>query len=166
MTNHLAKFHSQYKPKVHSATPKVPVAPKRRPRKQRSAPKEKGYISVEQATKIWESQKEQQANGETPAEALAPSLKGSVGSKLLEKMGWKEGQGLGRDQAGIVAPVIHETYSSKAGVGAGVLLSSTTVADLAMGDRKQKTMILVSFFHDAVFLNVILADQNAFGRKQ
>lgn len=31
----------------------------------------------------------------------------NLGRKMLSKMGWKEGQGLGKDETGIVEPVLH-----------------------------------------------------------
>ncbi|KAG2444119.1 hypothetical protein HYH02_009060 [Chlamydomonas schloesseri] len=47
-----------------------------------------------------------------PAGPIASS---NVGYKLLQKMGWKEGKGLGREESGIVEPI-------RAGVDAGVRL--------------------------------------------
>ncbi|KAF9167981.1 hypothetical protein DFQ26_002206 [Actinomortierella ambigua] len=46
----------------------------------------------------------------------------NIGNRLLKSMGWKEGQGLGKDGGGITAPVEATSYSRGAGIGAGVLL--------------------------------------------
>ncbi|RKP11644.1 hypothetical protein BJ684DRAFT_17785 [Piptocephalis cylindrospora] len=45
---------------------------------------------------------------------------GNKGSQLLRKMGWKEGQGLGRDGDGIVKPLEAESYGKGVGLGAGL----------------------------------------------
>jgi RNA-binding protein 5/10 len=41
-----------------------------------------------------------------------------VGAKLLKKMGWKEGEGLGKDSSGIVKPIEAKGNQSKTGLGA------------------------------------------------
>ncbi|KXS18654.1 hypothetical protein M427DRAFT_196737 [Gonapodya prolifera JEL478] len=63
-----------------------------------------------------------------PVRPLAPTIteeptkygipSSNVGSKLLEKQGWKPGQGLGRDSQGIVAPIQATAYGSGVGLGA------------------------------------------------
>ncbi|KAJ3336520.1 hypothetical protein HDU93_002659 [Gonapodya sp. JEL0774] len=47
----------------------------------------------------------------------------NVGSRLLEKQGWKPGQGLGRESQGIVAPIQAVTYGAGIGLGAASLLN-------------------------------------------
>ena len=36
--------------------------------------------------------------------------------RMMEKMGWKEGSGLGRAQQGIIAPLVHQKTDSRSGV--------------------------------------------------
>lgn len=49
----------------------------------------------------------------------------SIGAKLLKKMGWKEGTGLGKDLHGIVEPVKATTTEKiRAGIGASDIISS------------------------------------------
>ena len=43
----------------------------------------------------------------------------NVGHKLLAKMGWREGQGLGKDGAGVVAPLLSAQRDKSAGIGVG-----------------------------------------------
>ncbi|KAH7723584.1 Protein Y55D9A.2 a [Aphelenchoides avenae] len=42
----------------------------------------------------------------------------NVGFKLLKSMGWKEGSGLGKQQQGIVGPIISEMRADRSGLGA------------------------------------------------
>lgn len=44
----------------------------------------------------------------------------NIGSKMLKKMGWSHGEGLGKDGAGIKAPIALMSYDKHAGVGSGV----------------------------------------------
>lgn len=50
--------------------------------------------------------------------AKPPSTEGPsvFGLAMLKKMGWNEGKGLGRDQQGIVAPLVTEQIGPKSGV--------------------------------------------------
>jgi len=50
----------------------------------------------------------------TPPSAVPVS---NVGARMLQSMGWKEGEGLGKDGKGIVDPVQAEAYSRGAGLG-------------------------------------------------
>ncbi|GJJ78460.1 RNA-binding protein 5/10 [Entomortierella parvispora] len=45
----------------------------------------------------------------------------NIGNRLLKSMGWKEGQGLGKDGEGIKDPIQASGYSRGVGIGAGVV---------------------------------------------
>ncbi|ORZ28225.1 G-patch domain-domain-containing protein [Lobosporangium transversale] len=49
----------------------------------------------------------------------------NIGNRLLKSMGWKEGQGLGKDGEGIKAPIEATGYAKGVGIGAGLLRKAT-----------------------------------------
>ena len=56
-------------------------------------------------------------NGKTAAHIEAPISSDNIGSKLLRKMGWKEGEGLGREGSGRVEPLKPDMHARQAGIG-------------------------------------------------
>lgn len=60
-------------------------------------------------------------NAATTAPAVTPSStadgeKRGFAQKMLEKMGWKHGEGLGRDKQGILAPLVARKTDKRSGV--------------------------------------------------
>ncbi|KAI9029355.1 hypothetical protein DFJ74DRAFT_754825 [Hyaloraphidium curvatum] len=50
----------------------------------------------------------------------------NIGNQMLKKLGWREGEGLGRDSGGIVEPIKAEAYARGAGLGAGTKVTEPT----------------------------------------
>lgn len=61
-----------------------------------------------------------------------PIADDNKGARMLAQMGWKKGEGLGKDGTGILDPVKAESYGQSAGIG------STTKRDLG-GDGSYRT---------------------------
>ena len=60
----------------------------------------------------------------------------SVGAKLLKKMGWKEGAGLGKDSSGITEPIKAKTIEhSGAGIGATNLISADSIKPKSYNEK-------------------------------
>ncbi|KAI9284011.1 hypothetical protein BC943DRAFT_326839 [Umbelopsis sp. AD052] len=60
------------------------------------------------------------APGSRPVEAASvssPMSESNVGARMLKSMGWKSGEGLGKEGTGIIAPVKAESYVKGAGLG-------------------------------------------------
>lgn len=62
------------------------------------------------------------------------------GARMLANMGWKKGEGLGKDGSGILDPVKAESYGQSAGIGA------TSKRDYSQGDDtyRNRTLDVVS----------------------
>ncbi|ORZ11808.1 hypothetical protein BCR42DRAFT_453770 [Absidia repens] len=54
---------------------------------------------------------------ESGATLTKPVADDNVGARMLQQMGWKRGQGLGKEGSGIVDPVTAERYAQGAGLG-------------------------------------------------
>lgn len=63
------------------------------------------------------------------------------GARMLAQMGWKKGEGLGKDKSGILDPVKAESYAQSAGIGA------SAKRDMSTGDNSYRSRALdvVSF---------------------
>ena len=60
----------------------------------------------------------------------------SIGAKLLKKMGWKEGSGLGKDSTGIVEPIQGKTLEhSGAGIGAASLITADEIKSKSYSEK-------------------------------
>lgn len=68
----------------------------------------------------------------------------SIGAKLMKKMGWKEGSGLGKDSDGIVEAIKAKTLeNSSAGIGAANLITADEIKsksynDIVRSNRKKR----------------------------
>lgn len=71
-----------------------------------------------------------------------PIADDNKGARMLANMGWKKGEGLGKDGSGILDPVKAESYAQSAGIG------STTKRDVGSGGGSYQSRTL-----DTVSLN-------------
>lgn len=68
----------------------------------------------------------------------------SFGAKLMKKLGWKEGSGLGKDSSGIVEAIKAKTLeNSSAGIGATRIISADEIKsksynDIVRSSRKKR----------------------------
>lgn len=75
---------------------------------------------------------------EAPASVHRPITKGNVGHKMLKKMGWSEGESLGKDNTGIQNPVtVDFRANQKAGLGS-VEACSTSLDDIGSAKKNQR----------------------------
>lgn len=71
-----------------------------------------GYLTADEARQLYAQQQQGQSS------TVTSPLKSSVGAKLMAKMGWIEGSGLGREGQGITRAIEPSTYIKGAGIGA------------------------------------------------
>ena len=63
---------------------------------------------------------EEQQQEDTTVSVDKEISENNIGSKMLRKMGWSHGEGLGKGSDGIKAPIALVSYDSHAGVGSSV----------------------------------------------
>eukprot|EP00457_Paulinella_chromatophora_P003347 gb/GEZN01003354.1/.p1 GENE.gb/GEZN01003354.1/~~gb/GEZN01003354.1/.p1 ORF type:complete len:586 (+),score=106.85 gb/GEZN01003354.1/:82-1758(+) len=71
-------------------------------------------------TRVFEDMVQSAAKKTAEEKRTKPIESSNKGNKMLKAMGWKEGQGLGKDGTGIVAPVAAVMHDKAAGIGASV----------------------------------------------
>lgn len=129
-------------PITHSRSPRVSRSP---PRSPRSLPpsSERGfkkslinYIPAAQYRAFAAA-----ANGQDETDKLTHT---NVGHRMLQKMGWQEGMGLGRQEDGMLAPV---AATSKALSKGGVGLHTSTVRAEDDNFTKYKKMMMLAYKH-------------------
>lgn len=80
-----------------------------------------------------------EAPHEMPVHATSvhkPIADSNIGKKLLMKMGWETGKGLGKNQSGIVEPIAAEIRAEKAGLG-----SENAAHSIDMDESKKKKIV-------------------------
>ncbi|XP_046559012.1 angiogenic factor with G patch and FHA domains 1-like isoform X2 [Haliotis rubra] len=78
------------------------------------------------------------APDEGPASVMQPISTQNKGHKLLAKMGWKEGQGLGKDNTGIAEPInVMLRTNQAAGLGSGAAVQKS-LDDVQMAGKSQR----------------------------
>ncbi|KAI8077493.1 hypothetical protein BDF21DRAFT_341351, partial [Thamnidium elegans] len=75
------------------------------------------------------------------ASLYTPISDDNKGARMLAQMGWKKGEGLGKDGTGILDPVKAESYGQSAGIG------STAKRDLGGSDGSYRTRTIDAVKH-------------------
>lgn len=132
MQEYLAAFNVEKKKQVEAATA-VTTSERREVSKVQSASKmnryrgdkaykhiqkeqkEAGYLTAAEARLLYTSK--QNPSKSLAEDEISAQLKTGLGAKMLEKMGWKDGDGLGKEGTGITAPIKAESYGKGVGLG-------------------------------------------------
>lgn len=77
------------------------------------------------------------------AEAPAGPLGMGLAARMMEKMGWKEGQGLGRNQQGIATPLIAKKTDQRS--GRIVVADALPAADSGPPEKRLKVHIMALY---------------------
>ncbi len=125
----MQKYIDEHFNTAASNAPRPPPKQYKRPFAPKQSMQDRGYITPEEARSLYQRQQAGQPGSELPA-----PLKDSIGNKMMQKMGWREGQGLGRDSSGTATAIVPETYTKGVGLGAGVAMTSEELA----GSYQQK----------------------------
>jgi hypothetical protein len=81
----------------------------------------------------------------------AAPITNSIGKRLLEKMGWKEGEGLGKFQTGLVAPIGPDIKVNRTGLASNedIIEKNLNRANLNQlcGRNRKKFFCLMFYFN-------------------
>jgi hypothetical protein len=83
------------------------------------------------------------------ASMFTPISDNNKGAKMLQQMGWKKGEGLGKDGSGILNPIRAESYAQSAGIGA------SSKRDMTDGSYRDRTLNLVSSFDNIFYFTCL-----------
>lgn len=101
-------------------------------------------VNEDELRKIAKERQDSRSAIKTNIPQVPASSDESIGAKLMKKMGWKEGSGLGKDSDGIVEAIKAKTLeNSSAGIGAANLITVDEIKpksynDVVRGDRRKR----------------------------
>jgi RNA-binding protein 5/10 len=88
-------------------------------------------------------------SGSAQYDAMGPQIgEDNVGNKLLRKMGWREGSGLGAQGSGIVVPVQASGVAGNNKAGLGSAQSSSSSSRFGIDDERQRQLEQAFFGKD------------------
>jgi RNA-binding protein 5/10 len=96
-------------------------------------------VNEEELKKIAKERQDIRSTVKTPNNQLSTPSNESIGTKLMKKMGWKEGSGLGKDSDGIVEAIKAKTLeNSSAGIGAANIITADEITPKSYNDIVRK----------------------------